>query len=363
MLTQIAPYPLSPITGEHGEVDPGIVAAGYVTLSGTTPTLVHQKNVASITRNATGRYRVAFTSNLADTDYGVLVYSRRKTSTASTVSRGGPSRNSTSGWNTYAVDTLDLDFLDQGSSSAHDPDEFGFIVFDPDNIDAVNYLAAALWTVSGTTLTDVKSPRCSMSRLSTGVYRMAFTSSPADNNYQLFGHSRAATFTNATNFTFGANRNPTLPSNSYSTSQIDIIAGNNGGATTAFDCVKGGLLVKKTGVAPRGTVASVRFSYISSVLTIIDQWNVASVSRTSAGLFVVNFNEPIDAADYSLFGTGKFADFANDTCPVIGIGNNSSLPFNTKSTTACSVSIGSPASTTMNDAEYVNLWFVKPWLM
>lgn len=356
--------PVNVVDGLQGSPDAGILAAVYWTVSGTTVTVVGQKNVASVVRNATGRYRVTFTSALADTNYGLIVNGRRISNTSNTVSRPGPSRNSTSGWNTYATTTLDIDVSTQGGSGAEDAPEIGLIVFDPSAVDSSQYLAAACWRLSGSTLTLQKQMNvASMSRLSIGVYSANFNTALPDADYSMFGSSRAQDFTNLTNFLFGGGRHSGTPSNVYSTTQLDMSTGLNGGSLTSFEASRGSLLVKDGAAAPRGTVGSVRFTVSGGVVTLIDQWNVASVSRVSAGLFTVNFSEPIIDTNYICFGTGKFADFTNDGVPCVSLSNGTVTPHNTKTTTEADISVGSPSSSTMNDPLACNLWFVKPWLM
>lgn len=360
----IAPYRFGTVTtvdGTQGSTNAGILAAVYFTVSGTTVTVVGQKNVASVTRNTTGKYRVSFSSALANTNYGLIAGARFNDAAGNTVARIGPGRNTSSGWNTYSTTDVDL-YVANNNGTLFDPVLVAVIIFDPQAVGS-DYLAAASWTVSGTTVTLQRQTNVSsMSRHAAGVYRVNFNSALADNDYSIFGASRYADFTNNDFPNMGASRNTTLPAAAYSTTQLDLVTGLLHGSTSIFEAARGSLLVKDGASIPRGTVGSAQITYTGGVVTIEDSWNIASVVRDDTGLFTVTFSSPIDTIDYGLVAMGRIADSTNYDVLSIGLNRNSTTGATLHSTTQASIfaqnSLGNAT-----DPLYMSLWFVKPWLM
>ncbi len=352
------------IDGTQGSVDAGILAAVHFTVSGTTPTIVNQKNVASVVRQAQGVYRITFSSALANTNYGMTGGGKHADSVDDQPLIIAANRNTGSSRGNYTTTEVDICCGIASASTVHDPEIVSIIIFDPAAASA-SYLAAASWTVSGTTITLQQQTNVSgVTRHSTGLYRVTFNSAVAAADYQAFGSNRQADFSNDVGGPIpGFSRSSTIPANTQSTTVADIMTGKfPGSSSTVFEPVRGSILFKDGASNPRGTIATVRFSVSGGVVTIDDQWNVASVSRISAGLFTVNFTTPISDAVYGMMGFGRFGDFGDGNTPVISMNRNSSAGRNIHTTTQCSVCIDD-SNGSSTDPVSAGLWFVKPWLM
>ncbi len=328
------------IDGTQGSTDAGILAAVYFTVTGTTVNSItgYEKNVASVTRLAQGIYRIAFTSALANTNYGLVAGGRFIDSSGDEVVQATANRNTTSSYNSYSTTQVDIVVSQAGSRTAFDPEHLAVIIFDPQAVSSA-YLAAASWTVSGTTLTLQRQTNvASMNRIGVGGYSVNFNSALAAADYGVIGSSRYPDFTNSDRPFFGISRNTTGPANVYSTTRCDLSTGKYPtGQTTVFEPGRGSALFKDGASNPRGTLASVRFSVSGGVVTIDDQWNVASVARTSGGFFTVNFTSALVDANYAVIGNGRFTNFADYNVVSIGLNRNSSSGSNVHSTTQCSI--------------------------
>lgn len=353
----------SVIDGTQGSANAGILAAVYFTVSGTTVTVVGQKNVATVTRNATGRYRVAFSSALANNNYGMLSSGRYVDGSTDRCALVAPDRDSTSGWNTYTTAQVDIDFTTVDSATRTDPLSCCLVFFDPSAVGS-DYLAAVSWTMSGTTPTLQRQTNvASIPRVSAGVHTANFSSALASSDYSMFGSSRYPTFTNQAAALFGFNRNSTGPANRKTTALADLCCGKLQSATGNFDIDRGGMLIRNSDVAPRGTLAAVRFSVSGGVATIIRQWNVASVTCNATGCYRIAYTTPLVDADYGAICNGQWSPAAgNNDAPLIGINSNSSASRNVKSTTAVDIVSKGWAGSAF-DCDYVDVWIVKPWLM
>lgn len=353
----------SAIDGTQGSANAGILAAVYATISGGVVTIVAQKNVASITRHAAGNYRVNYTSALADNNYGLMANGRFADSTADNPTLIQPNRNSTGGVNVFSTSGVDLQCTGAGSATPVEPAQFCCVVFDPDSVGS-DYLAAASWTVSGTTVTMQQQTNVSgVSRQATGVYRATFNSALSDADYSEFGYSRYADFTNDSVPLFGQNRNTTGPRDLHSTAALDLCVGRlNTNTSGMFDTGRGAVLVRNSDVAPRGTLAAARFTVSGGVCSLVKSWNVASVTYQTTGCYRLNFTTPLSDTDYAAICSGKWNGFTNDDTPIIGINRNSSASRNVKSTSAVDVVAVNYASS-LFDPDVVNIWVLKPALM
>lgn len=357
----------STIDGTLGSTDAGILAAVYFTVSATVVTVVGQKNVSSVTRQASGVYRITFSSALANTNYGMMGACRAADFTNDKPMIVQPNRFSTGGNNTYSTTTVDIacQVQSEGTATATDPIKCAAIIFDPSAVSASNYKAAASWTVSGTTVTLQRQLNvASMSRHAAGVYRTTFTSALSDANYSEFGCSRYADATNIAVPLFGQNRNTTIPSNLHSTAALDLCTGLlNTQLGGNFDTGRGSVLISKSNVAPRGTIARVRFSVTAGVAAIIDSYNVSSITVQGTGLYRVNFTLPCPDNDFTVLCTGKWSGSTDDDTPLIGANRNSSASRNLYATTGVDIAASSYGSGSFFHADFVNVWVVKPWLM
>lgn len=347
------------IDGTAGSVNAGILAAVHFTYNGSSVTVVGQKNVASVTRLTTGIFRVAYTSTLANANYGALLGGRMADGSASIVT-GTPSRNTTSGRDSYTTSQIDVFFCDN-VNAAKDIAFGTVIVYDPAAVGS-DYLAAVYTTVSGTTPTVQRQTNVSSTpRQATGIYSPTFTSTLSNSDYSVYGASKFNAQANDAGVIVGQNRNTTGPRNRKTTALVDMDVGQYAASGT-FDPSYFSVLAINADVAPRGTLAHVRFSYTGGTVTIIRSYNVASVSRTSAGLFRVTFTTGLSDTNYGTIASGKFPDAASDLAPLIGMNNTTTGSNNTKSTVAVDIAVYAILGTA-SDPEYVDLWVIKPWLM
>lgn len=364
----VSPYrnSLATIDGTQGSINAGILAAVFFTVSGGTVTIVGQKNVSSITRHSAGKFRINFSSALANSNYGLVANARFSDFSTDNSALFAPNRNSTGGINTYSTSSVDLLCVAPDSSTAVDPLNGCVVIFDPSAVGS-DYLAAGSFTVSGTTPTLQRQTNISgVPRQSVGIYRAGFTSSLAASDYSLFGSSRFPDFTNDWLAIFGPNRNTTGSLNTYSTAAIDLTGGRTGTTGSIgdyYEQARTSFLVRNSDVAPRGTVAAVRFTVSGGVCTVVRQWNVSSVTYQTTGCYRVNFTANIIDTDYGVLCGGRWADAAgvNDP-PIIGPNRNSTNSRNLYSVSGVDLAVKNWDNVSF-DAAYVDVWVVKPWLM
>jgi hypothetical protein len=355
------------ITGLQGSADPGILAAVHFTVTaGPTVTIIGQKNVASVVRNATGEYRITYTSALANTNYGMILGGRLADSTSELVPLVAPARNSTSGRNTYSTTTVDILVSLTNATAGVDPFIVSAIIFDPSAVSS-NYLAGATVTLAGAVPTlQLQKNVASVAFDATGVYRATYTSTLGNSDYSVFGSSRYPDFTTDSSPFFGRNRNSSGSIDQQTTALIDLANGrlNVTTAGQVFDPGRYGFLLRNSDTAPRGTMAAVRFSVSGGVCTIIRQWNVSSVTYQVAGCYRVNFTTPLVDTDYGVVASGKWADTTVNDAPCIAMNRNTTNSRGNR--TINNVDIASfswGAGTPVFDSEIVDVWVVKPWLM
>lgn len=366
-ILRMGPGSSSPIDGTSGSVDAGILAAVMFTVVGTTVSVVGQKNVSSVTRLALGVYRITFASALSNSNYGMMLSARRGDGSGDVPMLCAPNRDTTSGYNTYSTTTVDVvTQIPDGSNAATEANVVTAVVFDPSAVNS-NYLAAASWTLSGTSITLQRQKNvASMTRYAVGVYRATFTSALADANYSEFGTSRyPTTAANIASPIWGNNRNTTIPTNLHSTQYLDLSTGlfnSNGTFKGNYEAGLGSVLISKSDVAPRGTIARARFSVSGGVCTLIAAYNIASVTYQATGCYRLNFNRPCVDANYGLVASGQWGAFNSDDVPIIGLNCNSSSSRSKYATDGCDIAVKNYANVAF-DADYVNVWVLKPWLM
>jgi hypothetical protein len=355
------------VDGTQGSTNAGILAAVHFTVSGTTVTIVGQKNVASVTRLAAAFYRITFTSGLANTNYGLFGGGRFADAANDAPLLVVPCRNSTSGRNTYSTAAVDVVITDaQGTGS--DPALCGIGIFDPAAVGS-DYLAACSVTISGTTPTVQRQTNvASAARQSTGVYRPTFTSALGDANYSIFGSTRYADFTNDASAFFGQNRN-TAQTTAMTELSVGTLAQNTG-TYQNFDPGRFSMLARNSDTSPRGTLAGARFTVANpngagpNTITLLKSWNIASITRTAQGLFRATFTNQLSDTDYAVMGSGKWASGGNSDTLLIGLNRNSSAGRNVHSTSAADLAaLGWGTAATPFDPEVADIWFLKPWLM
>jgi hypothetical protein len=351
------------IDGTQGSANAGILAAVYFTVSGTTPTIVGQKNVASITRNGQGKYRITYTSALANNNYGFIAGAQwAAVAGDNNTPLVVPCRNSTSGFNTYSTTAVDIAVTD-AIGQLFDPGLCGIIIFDPSAVGS-DYLAACSVTVSGTTPTLQRQTNVSSApRQATGVYRPTFTSALANANYSVFGSSRYADFTNDASAFFSQSR-----TTARATGSDDLNVGTiaqTGGTVGNFEPGRFSMLARNSDTSPRGTLAGAQFTVSAGVVTLVKSWNVASITRSATGLFRLNYANALSDTDYVVMASGKFATSGTtQDSPLIGMNRNSTGPLNLHSVNSVDLVCRSwGASGLPFDPELADVWVVKPWLM
>jgi len=293
-----------------------VLAAAYFTLSGTTVTLVANKNVASVVRNSTGQYTITFTSTLSTANYMVLATARAAASYTEAL-ECAPSRNTTSGKNAYSTSALDVVCYGPGDSPAvAEAERVCVLVIDPSTADAD---AAALWQDPGGSLTLLSALNATVTSPGTGLYTVAFTSALADANYSAFCGARYPNGAGEQTPISNGNRNPTGSNNLHTTSAFSNFCGNNNGAFGPSSVQYGGVFVRKASRSSAGVLAAVRFSVSGSTCTIIDQQNVTSVTYNSTGVYTVNFTSALANTNWVPICAGKWGDAAgNNNTPWVG---------------------------------------------
>lgn len=357
---------ISAIDGTLGSVDSGILAAVLFSVSGGVPTIIGQKNVSGVSRLVQGVYRVTFNSALANTNYGLLASARRAAAGTHDVMLAQPSRDTTSSRNSYSTTQVDVATqLQGGGTTGTDPILCMVIAYDPAGVSSSNYLAAASWTLSGTTVTLQRQTNVSgVARQAAGVYRASFSSALANADYDEHAMSRFTDFANMSLAISGQNRNTSGPRNLHSTASLDICGGryNASSGSGMFDTARGSVLIGTPSVAPRGTLAKVRFSMSGGVATIVSQYNVASITVHATGVYRVNFTTPLVDTDYGVLASGKWNNSTDDDTPVISTDNNTSSGHTIYSTTGVDIAAKGYGGS-LFDPDFVNVWVLKPALM
>lgn len=351
--------------GSGSSPNPGILAAGMFSWNGATISTIGQKNIASVTRTAGGKFRVSFSSALSNSNYGLLATARRSASAADDTILIQPDRNTSGGGGQYSTTTLDL-FCTNALGTAIDPELFAVVVFDPANVGS-DYLAACCVTVSGTTPTVASQTNvASAPRQATGVYTPTFTAALAAADYSVFGTTRYPDFTGDASAFFGRNRNTTGPQNRQTTGLVDLSVGQiaNTSSSVSYEPGRFSMLARNSDVAPAGTLAAARFSVSGSTCTLIKSHNVSSVTYQTTGCYRVNFASALADIDYMAFANGKWGDFTNTDAPLVGMNNNSFNSRNARTTNAVDLVVDNWGSGSGPfNAAIVDVWVVKPWLM
>lgn len=333
--------------------DVGVIAAGFVTMSGTTATLNKQKNVASVTRTGLGLYTVNFNGGFADANYGVLGFARKASGAADMMALASPVQGGT--YSTSAVQLIVTD----GAGTAIDPLYWGFVVFDPAALSNANYQAAAMWTQTGVTVTLQKQKNmATVSYQADGEHKCTYTSALADADYSSFRGGRFAT-------------QPSIPRMSpdrytggsfhYTAALQDIRCCDNNGST--FNLDKGAVLAKHASGTVPGQLAAVRVTLSGGVATIVSQDNVASVVQQTTGVYRVTFTTALADAQYLVFCGGKApASGVSSSDQIAGPNCNTTSSRGNFSTTSVDIAMGDQAGS-LREGEWLDVWVVDPSLL
>lgn len=220
------------------DVGSDYLAAAFVTVSGTTPTIQRHTNVSSVPRQGTVVYRPTFGSALPNSDYSVFGSSRTPTGDGYGPTFYGINRNTTGSINQQTTGLIDMTMGQSsrfGGPTAYtqmEPGRFSFLARNAD-VAPPGTLASARITVSGTTPTVVRQTNVSgVSRLATGVYRITFATALADTDYHVFCTGRWPNFTSNDCPLVSLNANNGSSRGSRSTTQIDVCCQNFGNGST-----------------------------------------------------------------------------------------------------------------------------------
>ncbi len=171
-------------------------------------------------------------------------------------------------------------------------------------------LAAVYFTLSGTTVTVVKSQNVSsVVRNSTGQYTINFSSALADANYMALMTCRGAgSYTDA--LECAASRNTTSGKNTYSTSSIDVVCFGPKNSPAVAEAERVCVLILDAATADADVAAM--WTVAGAAVTVQHQTNVSSITRNLAGVFTLNFNSALADANYSMFCGSRVADGAGE---------------------------------------------------
>lgn len=345
----------------------GILAAVMFTVAGGVVTVVGQKNVATVTRNAAGYFTIAFTSALGSEYYGVLCGSRAANTfdTGQAQSFMNPAINSTGGKDQYSTTQLTVINMGYTGTPAYDPEIGTIIVFDPATVGS-QYLAAFMGTTPPGATVTLRSQTnvSSITRNGVGLYTQNFTVALPTADYSPFGTSRWQSFAGG-DFGNVWGRNQYGGGGGFNRQTVDVFdlwcAGLlNGGQDDQF---KFSGLFRDSSTFPRGTLASVRFTYIGGIVTLVKSWNVASVNRISTGIFEINYDLPTSDTNYGVLGSvSTILGGVQNNTPLLQVNAQITGGHNKYSTTQLNVHSAFPSSSAI-DCEYYDVWVVKPWLM
>lgn len=125
---------------------------------------------------------------------------------------------------------------------------------------------------------------------------------------------------------------------SYGSGLMDVVQSSTTGVAPQFNDGSG---------AQIGTLARawVNFGYVASAITIRASFNISSVTRTSTGIYAVNFTNASSDANYSVVGIGSSPGTSNSWLM---------LATPTPTTTSFSVQTLTNSST-LADSTYVTL--------
>lgn len=99
------------------------------------------------------------------------------------------------------------------------------------------------------------------------------------------------------------------------------------------------------------------------VATIVESYNVGSITVQGAGIYRINFASPCTDSNYAVFGSGKWGNSTDDDTPIIGANCNSVSSRTFYSASGVDIVAHTYTSSGIFDPDFVNVWVLKPWLM
>lgn len=343
-----------------GGPDAGILAAGFVTVSGTTPTLQTSKNVASIARSAFGVYTITYGSTLSTSNYGVLLGVRDVSSSSDRSILIMPNRLTTGGFNRYSTTEVDIEIALPGSTVA-DPANFSFIIFDPNALSSAKYLAAAMMTASGSTYTLQRQKNvASLTRITDGVVRKTFSSALSDAEYCFLVNSRWPDAANGDPVMSGNNTNSGNTS-VHGTASAIATYGQYTDGSSLFDIGKASAMFFKGDDPPPGTLAAASVT-LSGTSIVSQRTHNCTVSRTATGLFRATYALPMPNANYGTICAAKLVGAASNKVATVGPNRNTSSGNGLYSTTAVDIFVMNNTNNSYSavDPERLDIWCYDP---
>lgn len=337
--------------------DAGILAAVVFTVAGTTVTIEKQKNVASVTRLLTGKYRIAFTSAVADTNYGVIGSARPQAGQTTDLPMLTTPWSYTGGGNGTRYTTADFDIgtlLVAGASTGVEAGICAVVAFDPALMGA-KYAAAAY--IINDVLTKDRNV-ASIANPSTGVYEHTFDAALPDATYGAMTGVRRAD-TGATDEVFLSSVNASIAN--FAADKLTTAAGSNQSGT-AREAERHAFLAFQADDPPPGTLAAVTFSVAAGVVTIIKQTNVSGVVRDGNGLYTIQFASALADANYGAFGMARRAAGAGNVT-MMTPNNNTTAGRATYSTAEVDMVVLTNGTFAAAEIDLATVWIVDPAAM
>lgn len=338
--------------------DNGILAAGFVTYSGSTPTLQSSKNVSSVSALATGILRVTFASTLPHATYGVALSARHTSTTNDLVMLAVPNRNTTGGNNQYSATQLDIALAI--NNSLGDPANVSFVVYDPSALGS-KYLAAVMLSVSGTTPTVQKQKNmASAARLDAGIHRLVFTSSLADADYSMIPGARYPDVANDAWPVVGNNSN-TAWSNRHATTEAVATFGQYHGGAFNFDILYASALFIRADDPPPGVLAAAGIT-MSGTSIASSRLTNCTIARQATGIYRLSFSPNLASANYGVMVSAKAVDAASEV-DLAAFPSRNTSSYGAYSTTELDIAVSIPTSYSAVDPERLEVFVFDPSAM
>lgn len=338
--------------GPSGPADAGIIAAGFVTVAAGSPTLQKGKNVTSVAIPTAGILRVTMTSAAADTNYFVLCVAKCVNDTGEARPFISPSR--ATGNNNYSTTVIDLGYSVGGGAVL---ENISFLVVDPSLIASSKVLAAAMFTLSGTTITPQDLLNVSaITRRGTGVYETTWSSALADADYSLLQMGR---FANAGGeaLTIQGNSSNTAWTNRHSTAGAVGCYGLYYDGSSFFDVEKCGALVMHADDLPGGYLAGASIT-VSGGSIASSRTQRCSIARSATGRFRLTFSPTLPDANYGVLCIAKRVDQAAEA--VLMCFPSRDTGYGSYSTTDLDIFVCGAAGTTATDPDRLEVFVFDP---
>lgn len=180
----------------------------------------------------------------------------------------------------------------------------------------------------------------SVTKTSTGRYRITFTTPFVDDDYLVTGNGQFPPYADNNYVNVGIDRN-----GDWTTTHCDIVMTEhpNLNAVDAEAVIYFQQFNTATGDATGGSVEV--FPALASVSyntgSIIVQSNVSSIDHLYAGHYKINFTTPLADTNYSVSGMAYFGAYGADDFALIGISRNNTLPYEGKTTAYVVIEVNS----------------------